>query len=198
MIEFNNLNQETPFLLFRKKYDDALNAGQKSIEAMSISSFNKEISEVDCRFVNIKFITNDKFIFFSNYNSPKALSFLSHNQISALVYWQSINVQIRIKANIKKTSDEYNKKYFLNRSVKKNALAISSNQSKPIKSYSKVIENYKKSIVNDNLKECPEHWGGFSFTPYYFEFWEGHQSRVNKREVFHKIGEAWKHTFLQP
>ena len=75
MISFNNLNQETPYLLFKEKYDEALDAGQKVIEAISISSFNKQIHEVDSRFVNLKFIADDEFIFFSNYDSPKASSF---------------------------------------------------------------------------------------------------------------------------
>ena len=132
MIQFNNLNQEIPYQLLKDKYDEALNAGQRGIEAISISSYNKEISEVDSRYVNLKFISNDEFIFFSNYDSPKALSFNSHNQIAALVYWPSINVQIRIKAKIKKTSKEFNQKYFFDRLEEKNALAISSNQSKLI------------------------------------------------------------------
>jgi len=198
MIQFKNLNQEIPYLLLKEKYYEAVNEGQKAIEAISISSFNKEISEVDSRYVNLKFISNDKFIFFSNYESTKAASFNSHNQIAALIYWSSINVQIRIKAKIKRTTDEFNQKYFSTRSEEKNALAISSNQSKPINSYNQVKENYNKSLKNDDLKKCPEFWGGYSFTPYYFEFWEGHESRINKREVFDKIDGVWKHSFLQP
>ena len=103
-----------------------------------------------------------------------------------------------MKAKIKKTSNEYNQEYFLGRSEKKNALAISSNQSKPINSYDKVIENYNNSLKNDDLKKCPEFWGGYSFTPYYFEFWEGHESRLNKREVFNKKDGNWAHSFVQP
>jgi pyridoxamine 5'-phosphate oxidase len=198
MIQFNNLNQEIPYLLLKDKYDEAIDAGQKGIEAISISSYNKEIGEVDSRFVNLKFITNDEFIFFSNYNSSKAASFNSHSQITALVYWPSINVQIRIKANIKKTTNEFNQKYFFDRAENKNALAISSNQSKPIDTYSQVKENYNKSLKNDDLKKCPEFWGGYTFTPYYFEFWEGHESRLNKREVYEKSDDSWKHLILQP
>ena len=198
MIQFKYLNQETPYQLLKEKYDEAINAGQKGIEAISISSYNKEINEVDSRYVNLKFISNNKFIFFSNYDSSKASSFNSHNQISALVYWPSINVQIRMRAKIKKTSNEYNQKYFFDRSEEKNALAISSNQSKPIDSYSQVKENYNKSLKNDDLKKCPEFWGGYSFTPYYFEFWEGHESRLNKREVYEKSDDSWKHQILQP
>ena len=198
MIQFNNLNQEIPYQLLKEKYDEALNEGQRGIEAISISSYNKEISEVDSRYVNLKFISNNEFIFFSNYDSPKASAFNSHDQIAALVYWPSINVQIRMKAKIKKTSNEYNQKYFFDRSEEKNALAISSNQSKPIDSYSQVKENYNKSLKNDDLKKCPEFWGGYSFTPYYFEFWEGHESRLNKREAYEKSDDSWKHLILQP
>ena len=198
MIQFNNLNQEMPYLVFKEKYNESLNAKQKNIEAISISSYNKEISEVDSRYVNLKLVTNDEFIFFSNYDSPKASSFNSHNQIAALVYWPSINVQIRMRAKIKRTTDEFNQNYFFDRSEEKNALAISSNQSKPINSYSQVKENYNKSLKNDDLKKCPEFWGGYSFTPYYFEFWEGHESRLNKREVYEKSDDSWKHLILQP
>ena len=198
MIQFNNLHPEIPYQFLKEKYDEALNAGQRGIEAISISSFNKNISEVDSRYVNLKFISNDEFIFFSNYDSPKALSFNSHNQIAALVYWPSINVQIRMRAKIKKTSNDYNQNYFFDRSKEKNALAISSKQSKPIDTYDQVKENYSKSLNNDDLKKCPEFWGGYSFTPYYFEFWEGHESRLNKREVFEKNDDSWKHFILQP
>jgi len=198
MIQFNNLNQETPYQLVKEKYDEAVDAGQKGVEAISISSYNNKIHEVDSRYVNLKFISNDEFIFFSNYDSSKATSFNSHSQIAALVYWPSINVQIRIKAKIKKTSNEYNQKYFSDRSEEKNALAISSNQSKQIDSYSQVKENYNRSLKNDDLKKCPEFWGGYSFTPYYFEFWEGHESRLNKREAYEKSDDSWKHFILQP
>tara|TARA_Y100000385_G_C13075830_1_gene631382 strand:+ start:1510 stop:2106 length:597 start_codon:yes stop_codon:yes gene_type:complete len=198
MIEFKNLNQEIPYILFKAKYDEAVDAGQKGIEVISISSYNNEMNEVDSRCVNLKFITNRDFIFFSNYNSPKAASFKSHSQIAALLYWPNINTQIRMKAKIKKTSLEYNQKYFFNRSKKKNALAISSSQSKPIDSYSQVKKNYTKSLKSDDLKKCPEFWGGYSFAPYYFEFWEGHESRLNKREVYEKSDDSWKRTILQP
>ncbi len=198
MIEFTNLNQEVPYLIFKKKYDDAVNANQKNIEAISISSYSKKFKEVNARFVNLKFIIDKNFIFFSNYNSPKSHDFKEHNQITALVYWNSTNTQIRMKAEIEKSSKEFNKNYFSKRSAQKNALAISSNQSEPIDSYESVKEKHKKSLQGDDLKKCPDFWGGYSFTPYYFEFWEGHQSRLNKRDVYMNNGKDWNHCILQP
>ena len=84
MIKFNNLNKKA-LPAFKKKYDEAIKAGQKNIEAISISSYNTNKREVDSRYVNLKFIIDEEFIFFSNYESPKALAFNSHNQVAALI-----------------------------------------------------------------------------------------------------------------
>jgi len=198
MIKFTKSSKETPYLKLKQKYDDAINANQKNVEAISISSYSINSKEVNSRFVNLKFIDNKDFIFFSNYNSPKSQDFESHSQITALIYWNNINTQIRLKALIRRTSNEFNKNYFLDRSEQKNALAISSNQSKSINSFDNILENYNKSLEFDDLKECPEYWGGFSFIPYYFEFWEGHESRLNKRDVYEINEGKWSHSILQP
>ena len=198
MIEFNNLAQETPYLVFEEKYNKSLSANQKNIEAICISSYSSEDKEVNARFVNLKFINDKEFIFFSNYKSPKSQDFLSHNQITALIYWSNINVQVRIKAHIKQTSKKFNQDYFSNRDIKKNALAISSHQSVGINSYEEVQKNYDLSLREKALNECPDYWGGYSFTPYYFEFWEGHESRLNKRETYILQKNQWVHGYLQP
>ena len=112
MIKFKNLSTEIPYKLFEEEYKKALNVNQKNIEAISISSLSKNLNEVNSRFVNLKFIDNDEFIFFTNYKSPKSDEFSSHNQITALIFWNNTNVQIRIKAFIKKTSKHFNNLYF--------------------------------------------------------------------------------------
>ncbi len=124
---------------------------KKFPERINVSSYNIYRNEVSSRYVNLKVIDNDVFIFFTNYTSPKAKDFHYHEQIAATIYWESINIQIRFKAHIKKNGSDANNQYFTSRSEEKNALAISSNQSKPINSY-KVVENYNKSFKNDDLK----------------------------------------------
>ena len=51
--------------------------------------------------------------------------------------------------------------------------------------------------MND-LTICPEYWGGFLFKPYYFEFWKGHESRINKREIYKNENNKWIKSFLSP
>ena len=197
MIEFKNLSNETPYLILKEKYDESLKANQQNIEAISISSYSDESKEVNARYVNLKFVDDKKFIFFSNYLSPKSKEFNNHNQITALIYWNSINIQIRIKALIEKTSKDFNQSYFAKRDKQKNALAICSEQSLPIGSYKLLQSKYEESLKNNNLEECPDYWGGYSFVPFYFEFWEGHESRINKREVYELQSGKWIKSFLQ-
>ena len=198
MITFIDLINQPPYLEFKKRYSEALSAKQENIEAINIASYSKKDNEVNSRFVNLKIIQNDEFIFFTNYESPKSQEFLQHKQISASIYWSSIDFQIRIKANIKKTSKKYNQIYFENRHNDKNALAISSSQSKKIDSYGEILSQYEEILANSDLKKCPSYWGGFSFKPYYFEFWKGHQSRINKREVYELSSNKWNFYLLQP
>ena len=102
MINIDKMSITEPYNMFRKYYEEARDKEQKIIEAISISSYDKKNNIVDSRFVNLKYVIDDEWIFFSNYNSPKSKQFESHDQISAVIYWNSINVQIRMKAKIQK------------------------------------------------------------------------------------------------
>ena len=115
MIKFLNLSSEKPYLQFKSAYQAALGNGQKGIEAISVSSFNKEANEVEARYVNLKYIDANEWIFFSNYNYPKGCQFESHNQVSVLIYWASTNTQIRMKAKISKTSAKFSDQHFQGR-----------------------------------------------------------------------------------
>ena len=199
MINIDKISSSEPYSIFKNLYQKALTSDQKVIEAISISSYDKKLDEVESRHVNLKYIIDEEWIFFSNYNSPKAKQFLIRDQITALIFWNSINVQIRIKAKIRKTDKNFSDIHYEGRTKEKNALAHSSNQSQVIKSYNEVIKNYEETLANKCiLKLRPSFWGGFSFEPYYFEFWEGNQFRLNKREVFEKFSNNWKKSFLQP
>lgn len=197
MIIFKNNNTTEPYERFRKEYNQAKSKDQANIEAICISSYNHDNEEVNSRFVNLKIVDNKKFIFFTNYKSPKSKEFQDHKQVAANIFWHSTNIQIRIKAIIKKTSKSFNNEYFRSREIHKNRLAISSNQSAVIPSYDLVISKYKK-MENINLSACPNYWGGFYFIPYYFEFWEGHNSRLNKRDAFKLNNGKWNHQVLEP
>tara|TARA_B100000242_G_scaffold236765_1_gene176633 strand:- start:1403 stop:2002 length:600 start_codon:yes stop_codon:yes gene_type:complete len=199
MINLEKISEKEPYKVFLDYHNAAKLNGQKNVEAISISSFNFENNQVESRYVNLKYIIDEEWIFFSNYNSKKASDFSSHDQISVLFYWDLLNVQIRIKAHIKKTDSAFSDLHYSKRNMSKNAIAVSSKQSKQIDSYDEVVSNYQSALNNkDVLKKRPHYWGGYSFTPFYFEFWEGHEFRLNKRNIFHISDNEWKSFIIQP
>ena len=71
MITFINPSTEKPYIRFQSLYQDALANDQRGIEAISVSSYDLKTNEVEARYVNLKYIIDNEWIFFSNYNSPK-------------------------------------------------------------------------------------------------------------------------------
>ena len=76
MIQFNNLSQEIPYQLLKEKYDAAVGADQKGIEAISISSYNKEINEVDSRYVTLNLLQMINLFFLVIITHQKHLPFI--------------------------------------------------------------------------------------------------------------------------
>jgi pyridoxamine 5'-phosphate oxidase len=130
---------------------------------------------------------------------PKGSEFKNNPNISAAFFWQQTNTQIRVKAQIYKSSSEFSDDHFKKRDKEKNILAISSNQSKKIDTYQDFLDVFEQASkeISDTTKR-PDDWGGYSFRPYYFEFWQGHSKRINKREGYILKGDNWENFFLQP
>lgn len=199
MFEITSKIDEAPYQNFYKFYSQALDKGQANPEAIAISSYDSLSDEVDSRFVNLKYITNNQWIFFSNLDSPKAMQFKSHAQVSVLIYWPSVNLQIRMKAKIGEIDSILSDQHFVSRSIEKNTLAIISNQSNEITSYDELVQKYTDRLnSNKEINTRPSYWGGFSFEPYYFEFWTGQKFRLNKRESFQLENNEWQKKILQP
>ena len=140
VINVNQLEHSEPYKIFSEKY---LKQSERNI-LKSLYWFIFSNKKVSSRYVNLKYIENNKWIFFTNYNSPKAKDFSNHEQISATFFWNEANIQIRLKGKVYKLETEASDKHFNSRSIQKNALALSSEQSKEISSYDDVIKKYKK------------------------------------------------------
>lgn len=185
-----------PLEKFIEIYNDALKKGQSNIEAICISTSSKN-GIPSSRMVNIKYVEDNNFVFFTNYNSKKSNDLKNNNNISCVFYWPSIDNQIRINGIAEKIDSKESDIHFNNRDRKKNALAISSNQSKKIISYEKVLEQYQEVLNSEDCLKRPEYWGGFKIIPQYYEFWLGNDSRINKREVFELNDNKWNKYILE-
>ena len=54
------------------------------------------------------------------------------------------------------------------------------------------------TLKSADLNQCPDYWGGYKFTPYFFEFWQGHEKRINKRLCYKLIDQNWAKYFVEP
>jgi pyridoxamine 5'-phosphate oxidase len=197
MIEINITDLESPFHEFLKLYKNAEFSNQKNIEAACLATVSDQ-RKPRTRYVNIKYINDNEIIFFSNYTSAKAIEINSNKNIALTFFWSSANIQIRIEGKINKLSGTRSDQHWKIRSKYKNALAISSDQSSLSGSYQEVIDNYNNSLNLDDLSVRPNYWGGYVIQPSYFEFWQGHESRINQRTIFKRNKTLWSKYYLQP
>ena len=133
MIKIYNEKAE-PILKFKNLYEKAKKNNQKNIEAGCLTTICTNLRP-HARFVNIKYINNSDFIFFTNYKSPKADDISFNNNIALTFFWNKIETQIRIEGIISKINPNDSDEHWNQRSVFKNALAVASNQSKITKSF---------------------------------------------------------------
>lgn len=196
MIKFHLQDNLEPYKIFYKKYKEAQAASQQNIEAACLSTCsNKKIPH--SRFVNIKYVNDNEFIFFSNYESLKAQDIINNNNVSLVFFWSATNIQIRIQGIVHKLDEHRSDKHWMFRQKEKNILAIASNQSSKIASYKDVQKKYKEYATSD-LTKRPDYWGGYVVVPHYFEIWEGNKSRINKREAYELSSSNWSYFILEP
>tara|TARA_Y200000002_G_scaffold240774_1_gene199014 strand:+ start:18216 stop:18818 length:603 start_codon:yes stop_codon:yes gene_type:complete len=190
-------NTGKPFKLFEKFYKDAMEVNQKSIDAMVVSTAFQDIPS--SRIVNLKYVLENKFIFFTNYKSQKGKELTKNNNISCLIYWNLIDAQIRFSGKATATSANLSDSHFSSRKYEKNIAAYSSDQSKLINSYSELERTYQKNLKKFSgvSPDRPKDWGGISIKPNYFEFWKASPSRLNKRECYKMTKGNWNKFYLQ-
>ena len=201
MIDFqNNLKQSLPTYKFFSLYKEAIKKQQPIPQAVSISSYCQDKRLIDSRFVNLKYVKDRDFIFFSNYLSKKGIQFdkSPNTQVTMVIYWNTLDVQVRIRGVIRKISSDESDQHFNKRTKQKNALSISSNQSSKIEKYEDVVNKYNKTLESNNFDIRPDYWGGYTLEASYFEFWKGNENRLNKREVYELEKDNWNQYILEP
>ena len=140
------------------------------------------------------------FIFFTNYNSPKARQLGVQPCASAYFYWDALGRQVRAWGRVQKSHPEVGQKYWATRSKASQLAQFVSQQSQPIEGRDKMEKIYSaaKKKFHDRPVPCPEHWGGFELRPQGFEFWQADVRRLHERVVYTKSRDGWSTRILQP
>lgn len=195
--EFYSLSD--PFILFDDWFKHAIASGITEAHAMCLSTCSID-NKPSSRYVLLKSFDKEGFVFYSNYESRKGRELKVNPNACINFYWQSIHRQIRIEGIVEQIPESDSVQYFNTRSKLSQASAFVSKQSQVVSSRSE-LETRFKECLDDHITVIPKPacWGGYKLKPFYFEFWQGHTSRLHDRVAFTKQSEkSWNVVRLYP
>ncbi len=184
--------ETNPILQFKQWHQDAVNEGIHEPDAAVISGINEDNFPAS-RYVLVRRVDEEGFMFFTNYRSDKASSFQHNPNVSLTFGWLLLERQVRILGTIEKATAKESDEYFGSRPRGHQIGAWSSPQSKTIDDRSILAEQYEQyeNKFADIEVPRPSHWGGYRVSPLTIEFWQGRKDRLHDRFRFTKSKKAW-------
>ncbi len=174
---------KNPIELFKnwfKKADESNSIEEAN--AMSIATIGKD-GFPKTRIVLLKKLTNEGFVFYTNYTSEKGKAIAENNNICLSFFWPALEQQIIIKGVAEKLAENTSDNYFNSRPEGSKLGAWASNQSTVVASREELDKNltmFKRNFEGKDIKR-PPHWGGYLVKPHTIEFWQGRPNRMHDR-----------------
>ena len=167
--------------------------------AMNIASLNSD-GKPSSRMVLLKRISNEGFVFFTDYEGNKGQEITDFPHVALTFWWAKTNKQIRVEGTCSRVSAEENDDYFASRPRGSQISASVSLQSSKIESYESLVQKSKIFEEENSDKDIkrPDRWGGFLVKPDSVEFWIDQSNRLHKRTLYTKDGTGWKTSLLSP
>ena len=184
--------KNNPIEEFKLWFEDAKKNNIVEPNAMILSTLSNK-GLINSRTVLLKNIKDDGFIFFTNYESKKAIDIKKNNIVSSVFLWKKIERQIIITGNSIKIPRDESTKYFHSRPEKSKIAAWASKQSSELDNTNKLMERFKYYELKFKGKKIPmpNYWGGYIIIPNSIEFWQGRASRMHERIIYKKTENKW-------
>ena len=189
---------DDPLVLFEQWQRDASVAGLADPTGVVVATVQPDGS-IRQRFVLLKGVSEDGFVFFTNYNSDKAAALAQNDRSSMLFPWNELDRQVSVSGKVEKIAESESDAYFAARPRASQIAAWTSQQSQPIASRGALEAQYQATLERFDGSDVPRppHWGGFRLVPERIEFWQGGKDRLHDRYVY-QYTNGWSRVRLQP
>ena len=190
---------QNPFVQFSKWWDEAMKSELEEANAMTLATATRN-GIPSARIVLLKSVSEDGFVFFTNYGSQKGKELLENPNACLVFFWKELERQIRISGKVEKISTGESDEYFASRPEGSRIGAWASPQSSIITSrevIEKNSEKYRQQFADGQITR-PPHWGGYVVRPAVIEFWQGRPDRLHDRIKYTHEENAWKIQRLAP
>lgn len=191
---------DDPFLLFGLWMDEARKSGIIDPTAMTLSSVDRK-GFPSSRIVLLKNVESSRLLFFTNYESRKAIDIAEGSKVATHFYWPELERQVKISGTARKIPEKESDRYFRERPYESKIAAHISPQSREIPDRSYLDEAFraqlKKYKDSDHIPRPPD-WGGYAISPLRIEFWQGGNHRLHDRIEYTLKGDLWSRIRLAP
>jgi len=193
----------SPLEQFRSWFDDAVDAGIREPNAMTLSTVGLDGGPV-ARTVLMKDYTDEGVTFFTNYSSRKGREIARTPRASLLFFWRELERQVQIRGAVEMISGEESDQYFFSRPYDSRIGAWASLQSEEIPGREWLddrVREYEDRYPDTGEPDCvprPDFWGGYRLRPESLEFWQGQPGRKHDRFLYRAGAEGWEITRLSP
>jgi len=190
---------DDPIALFARWIGQAQAQGVEEPHAMTLATAGS--LTISCRVVLLRSFDVNGFVFYSNYNSRKAMDLERDPRAALNFFWPQLQQQVRIEGKAEPISAEESDAYFASRPLESRIGAWSSDQSRTVEGRTQLDERYVRWRDRFAEGEVPRplHWGGYRVRPQRMEFWQGRPNRLHDRIAFeHFTDGTWARMRLQP
>lgn len=189
----------TPFELFDRWFQEAVQAGQPQPEAMALATAAAD-GTPSVRMVLFKSWSPAGVDFYTNLESRKGRELEANPRAAVTVHWSLTRHQVRAAGTVVRLSGRESAVYWATRSRESQAAATASAQSRPIASRQALVAAQREVLEahRDLPIPLPADWGGYRLSPDWVEFWEGRPDRLHERRLFTRAGAGWREELLAP
>lgn len=188
-----------PIKQFERWFVASLAANVPEPNAMTLATVGPH-GVPSARIVLLKAYDERGFVFFTNYESRKGRELAENPNVALVLFWPTLERQVRVVGVASSTSREESEEYFHSRPRGSQLGAWASPQSQVLSTREELERRVDELALQyaDGIVPLPPSWGGYRVAPHEIEFWQARPNRLHDRFRYRLDHGLWVKERLSP